>query len=123
MAIASGKSECNYRTLRPYQADGNASFSFFTDPDVGVDVTLAFHQYGILWVDDGSAHGSVSGYFDGSLEWGPVQLSSAGWDVGLFFDVYWSPVQAGDPLGGTGVPAPGSTLQLDWVRAYRLDPN
>lgn len=123
MAIASGKNECNYRNLRPYQADGGAGFDFLSDPDVGVDVTQDFHLYGLLWVDDGSAHGAVSGYFDGSLKWGPVQLISAGWDVGLFFDIYWSPEQAGNTLGGEGVPDAGSVLQLDWVRAYQLVPN
>jgi hypothetical protein len=125
MAIASGKSECNYRNLRPYQADGNAGFSFMSDPDVGADVTLGFHQYGLLWVNDGSAHGSVTMYFDGVPFSGPVQLLSAGWDVGLFFDLYWSPEQAGNTLGGSnGVPIPpGTVMQVDWVRAYQLAPS
>jgi len=121
--VASGKNECHYRNLRPYQADGGAGFSFMSDPDVGVDVTLDFHQYGILWVNDGSAHGSVTMYFDGVPFSGPVQLISAGWDVGMFFDLYWSPEQAGNVLGGQGVDAQGSTMQFDWIRAYQLAPN
>ena len=123
MAVASGKSECHYRNLRPYQADGGARFSFMSDPDVGVDVTLGYHQYGVLWTNDGSAHGSATMYFDGTPFSGPTQLISAGWDVGMFFDLYWSPEQAGNVLGGQGVDAQGSAMQVDWVRAYQLAPN
>lgn len=120
LGVASGQNVCNYRTLRPYEGYGSGQFSFMSSPDVGVDVTLAYHQYGVNWVNDGSAHGSVTMYFDGVAFSGPIQLISPGWDVGMFFDLYWSPILPGGALGGSnGTPDGGSIMQVDWIRAYQ----
>jgi hypothetical protein len=112
---------CNYSALRPYEGDQNHSFHFISANNPGVDITQAFHQYGLLWVNDGSAHGSVTVYFDGTAMTSPYQLVSPAWDNGLFFDVYWDPCVGCE--GGTGVSPMGSTMQFDWIRAYQLAPN
>ncbi len=111
---------CHYRNLRAYQGS-NGSFTFFSDPDLGMDITAAFHQYGLLWVNDATAHGSVTVYFDGTPVTGPNALISSAFDSGLYFDIYWNPCVGCE--GGTGVDPQGSTMQFDWIRAYQLAPN
>lgn len=101
------QNKCNYSNVEAYEIDQNHSFWSITNVDVGVDVTLAFHQYGMLWVNDGSAHGSVTIYFDGNVIGGPYQLKSPSFDSGLFFDIY-----------GSNTP----DMEFDWVRAYQLAP-
>lgn len=119
---ASGVSPgCHYSALRPYEGDQNHSFHFITAGNPGIDITAAFHQYGLLWVNDASAHGSVTVYFDGVAMTSPYQLVSPAWDNGLFFDIYWDPCVGCE--GGTGVDPMGSTMQFDWIRAYQLAPN
>jgi hypothetical protein len=123
LAWASLKGACNYSSFLPYEIDNNRSIHWYEGVNAGVDVTLAFHQYGVLWTNDGSPHGSVVVYFDGRPVTSSHQLVSPSFDNGLYFDIYWSPVQAGDALGGQGTDPHGSTMQFDWIRAYQLAPN
>jgi len=113
---------CNISHLRAYEGSGTVAshgFTFLPNPDLGVDLSQAFHQYGLLWVNDGSPHGSVHVYFDGTDVTGAYQLQSPAWDNGLYFDVYWSPGPGSE--GGTGGATTG-TMQFDFVRAYQLVP-
>ena len=90
-------------------------------PNTGIDLTQAFHQYGLLWVNDTSPHGSVTVYFDGVPVTTPYQLVSPAFDNGIFFDIYWDPAVGNE--GGQGVDPQGSTMQFDWIRAYQLAPD
>ena len=123
LAVASLKNACNYSSVSPYEIDNNRAIHWYETINAGVDLTQAFHQFGILWTDDGSAHGSVVMYLDGQAVTSSHQLVSPSFDNGLYFDIYWSPEQAGNVLGGQGVDAQGSTMQFDWIRAYQLAPN
>jgi hypothetical protein len=99
-----------------YVIEGSTGQVGLGSPNVGVDLSADYHQYGLLWSNDGTAHGSVSGYFDGNLvSNSPYALHDAVWDSGLYFDIYYSffinPNQVTGPM------------QFDWVRAYQLAPN
>lgn len=111
---------CHYGNLRAYQIDQNRSLQFFSDVNLG-DITTSFHQYGLLWVNDATAHGSVSVYVDGVLQTGPYALLSPAFDSGMYFDVYWNPCVGCE--GSTGTDPQGSTMQFDWIRAYQLAAN
>jgi beta-glucanase (GH16 family) len=118
-AWAMQKGVCNYSSFLTYEIDNNRNIHYFGNPNVGVDVTQAFHQYGVLWTNDGSPHGSVVVYFDGNPITSAYHLVSPGFDNGLFFDIYWSP----DNIGGQGSSIGGASMQFDWIRAYQLAPN
>lgn len=119
LAWAMQKGVCNYSSFFTYEIDNNRNIHYFGNPNVGVDVTQAFHQYGVLWTNDGSPHGSVVVYFDGNPITSAYHLVSPGFDNGLFFDIYWSP----DNIGGQGSSIGGASMQFDWIRAYQLAPN
>jgi FG-GAP-like repeat len=111
---------CNYSSFTTYEIDQGRNLHEFGFPNVGVDLTQAFHQYGLLWVNDSSPHGSVTVYFDGNPVAGPYQLVSPSFDNGLYFDIYWSPCFGCE---GGGPVSPLGPMQFDWINAYQLAPN
>ena len=100
----------------------------------------AFHTWGMYWANDGTAHGTVSEYFDGALQTNTIwSLTNPRWDQGMrpimeeddcgaghcsssgnnpllvkYFRV-WHLVQTGTPTPtptATPTPVPGSAIYL-----------
>jgi hypothetical protein len=81
----------------------------FAFPD-NVDTSAGFHVYGLLWEDDGSAHGSFTPYFDGAPLSSPIPTDSMSnlWDNGVYMLL--------NEQSETTVSPP---LMIDWVHVYR----
>ncbi len=94
-------------------------------PNTGINLAAGFHDYGLLWVNDGSPHGTMSIYFDGT-KYGSHTLDARAvlWDNGVQLIVQMQPCYGASGLG----PCPGSAssnnpFQTDFVRAYQAVAN
>jgi len=87
------------------------NFMYPTNPSA--DLSASFHDYGMLWEDDGSPHGSLSIYFDGVQQHAPVTLDSRSmmWDNGIYLLTQVIP--------NANHSSPNDSLQLKFVRAYQ----
>jgi beta-glucanase (GH16 family) len=95
------------------------------------DLSEGFHRYGLLWIKDDSAHGSMQAYFDGVPQGKPYTLDprSKLWDNGVYLlnQLIPCPGDQNQPFWG-GSPCTAKTsdndpLEIDYVRAYAAAPD
>ena len=79
-----------------------------------VDTSADFHTYGLLWRNDGSAHGSFTPYFDGVALSAPIPTDprSMLWDNGVYIMLIMQGPNPGDPHNN-------NVNTWDWVHAYQ----
>ena len=93
-------------------------FSLTYPVSPGPNLAADFHQYGLLWVNDGSAHGTMSLWFDG-VQQGSYTLDSRSmlWDDGIYLINQMVPCTTykTPPCASSG----NDPMQIDYVRAYQ----
>jgi Glycosyl hydrolases family 16 len=96
----------------------------------GEDLSRDFHRYGLLWRNDGSAHGSVRAYFDGVPQGRPLVLDirSKLWDNGIYLLNQLIPCPNDNKPFFGGSPCTAKTsdadpLEIDYVRVYTAVPS
>jgi beta-glucanase (GH16 family) len=103
-------------------SNGNAEFRVVMSAN-GTDLTAGFHKYGMNWVNDGTANGTVSFYLDGVQQGTSYQLSSNSvtWASGIYPQV--QQVYCYEGLLGSGpCTSDGTTgLQTQYVRVWQAE--
>lgn len=117
LGYPSGYGEWNFYVGGPFSHPTNV-WCVIRDPNLtnlntsigGPDLSAAYHQYGFLWLNNGSTYGTGQCLFDGVSQNSPYTLQGS-FGVGAYFDLYGGGDTQSDPMS------------LQWVRAYKLVSN